>query len=682
MDLARVRNIGVVAHIDAGKTTVTERILFYTGVEHRIGEVHDGTATMDWMAEERERGITITAAATTCKWKNYFLQIIDTPGHVDFTVEVERSLRVLDSAIVVLDAVAGVQPQTETVLRQAQRHSVPLMLFVNKMDRLGADGERALDSVRQRLGLSPVAVQLPIGAGDEFAGVVDLITMEAVSWSGDQGQDVSRAAIPGELEAAAEVARDAMCSGIAECSEELTDAYLEAGTLSVDQLHRGLRLAVASRTLVPVLYGAALRNIGVQPLLDGVVEWMPSPLQRGSVNAKTLSGEGLVCPPDPKADPVALVFKIFHEKYGDLHYLRIYSGTLKERQRMVVARNGRVERIGRILRMHAEHREQLEEAGPGSIVAVAGLKFAQTGDTLCLKGSEILLEEMDFPDAVMKLTVEAVEPTQTDRMLEALDLLDREDPTLHATLDEDTGQAMLAGMGELHLEVVLHRLEAEFGVKALTGKPQVSYREALLEKCQGSGAVEVPMDDGSQRVEMEVGLAPIEGTAIHFEPGEFWEQLPAAVQAEIGPSSLQHEAGPLGFPLAGVRVDVKSVSWRPESESPGPQAVAGALIRAMANALQGHTELREPIMTVVVRVPESHMSGVLSDLNSRGGEILGIDLELSEVRAQAPLSEMFAYSTKLRSLTQGKGEFSLEPAGFAAPSESRKVEIMESLGLC
>ncbi len=677
MDLARVRNIGVVAHIDAGKTTVTERILFYTGGEHRIGEVHDGTATMDWMAEERERGITITAAATTCRWRDYFLQIIDTPGHVDFTVEV-----VLDSAIVVLDAVAGVQPQTETVLRQAQRHSVPLLLFINKMDRLGADGDRALASVRQRLGLAPVAVQLPIGAGDEFVGVVDLIAMEAVKWQGDQGQEVIRSAIPEHLKESAEAARDIMCSEIAECSEELTDAYLEAGTLNVDQIHQGLRLAVANRTLVPVLYGAALRNIGVQPLLDGVVEWMPSPLQRGAVGAKNLEGEGISCEPDPKADPVALVFKIFHEKYGDLHYLRVYSGTLKERQRMVVARNGRVERIGRILRMHAEHREQLEEAGPGSIVAVAGLKFAQTGDTLCLKGKEALLEEMDFPDSVMKLTVEAAEPSQTERMLEALELLDREDPTLHATVDEDTGQAMLAGMGELHLEVVLHRLEAEFGVHALTGKPQVSYREALLDKCEGQGAVEVPTDDGSQRVEVAVHLVPMEGTTIHFEPGACWENLPATIRSEISPASLQHEAGPMGFPLAGVKVTVDAVSWRPETDNPGVQAVAGALTRAMANALQGHTELREPIMNVVVRVPESHMSGVLSDLNSRGGEILGIDLELSEVRAKAPLSEMFAYSTKLRSLTQGKGEFSLEPAGFAAPSESRKTEIMESLGLC
>lgn len=682
MDLARVRNIGVVAHIDAGKTTVTERILFYTGVEHRIGEVHDGTATMDWMAEERERGITITAAATTCKWRDHFLQIIDTPGHVDFTVEVERSLRVLDSAVVVLDAVAGVQPQTETVLRQAQRHAVPLVMFVNKMDRLGADGERALASVRQRLGLDPVAVQLPIGAGDEFQGVIDLIAMEALSWHGDQGQDVKRGPIPEELEVEAELARDGMCSQIAEVSEELTDAYLESGTLTQEQLHQGLRLAVAERSLVPVLYGAALRNIGVQPLLDGVVEWMPSPLQRGAVTATDLAGEEVQCAPDPKANPVALAFKIFHEKYGDLHYLRVYSGTLKERQRMVVARNGRVERIGRILRMHAEHREQLEEAGPGAIVAVAGLKFAQTGDTLCIKGGEVLLEAMDFPDAVMKLTVEAAEPSQTDRMLEALELLDREDPTLHSTVDEDTGQAMLAGMGELHLEVVLHRLEAEFGVKALTGSPQVSYREALLNPCAGSGMVDIPSDDGSQRVEVGVSLEPLDATTIEFDPGEAWQQLPQAVQTEIGAHSLQHEAGPMGFPLAGVRLSVDSVSWAPEGDGPGAQAVMGALTRAMANALSGHTELREPIMTVVVRVPESHMSGVLSDLNSRGGEVLGIDLELSEVRAKAPLAEMFAYSTKLRSLTQGKGEFSLEPAGFAAPAESRKAEILESLGLC
>ncbi|MBC8404526.1 MAG: elongation factor G [Planctomycetes bacterium] len=682
MDLARVRNIGVVAHIDAGKTTVTERILFYTGVEHRIGEVHDGTATMDWMAEERERGITITAAATTCKWRDHFLQIIDTPGHVDFTVEVERSLRVLDSAVVVLDAVAGVQAQTETVLRQANRHQVPLLLLVNKMDRLGANAERAVDSVRQRLGLQPVLVQLPVGAEHGFEGVIDLIEMEVLRWHGENGETVSRGEIPAEYQQQAEAARDSMCSQIAECRDDLTDTYLESGTLSSQQIHSGLRDAVRRRTLVPVMFGAALRNIGVQPLMDGVIDWMPSPLERGEVLAHNLDGDEILCPPDPKAKLSALVFKIFHEKYGDLHYLRIYSGTLKERQRLVVARTGRIERVGQILRMHAEHREQLAQAGPGEIVAVAGLKFAQTGDSLCVKGEEVLLEAMVFPAAVMKLTVEAREPSQSDRMVEALALLDREDPTLHLSHDEDTGQVLLSGMGELHLEVVLHRLAAEFGVEALTGKPQVSYREALLNECEGTGLVEMPADDGTHRVEVAVRMRPIDSTTVRVSPTAAWQLLPTAMREELEQKGFQNEAGPLGFPLVGVEVQVEAVISQPEGETPAAQAVAGALSRAMASALRGNTELREPVMTVVVNVPESHMSGVLADLNARGGEVLGIDLELSEVRALAPLAEMFAYSTKLRSLTQGKGEFVLEPAGFAVPSEARLQGILQSLGLC
>jgi elongation factor G len=681
MDLAHTRNIGVVAHIDAGKTTVTERILFYTGVEHRIGEVHDGTATMDWMDEERERGITITAAATACDWQGYRLQLIDTPGHVDFTVEVERSLRVLDGAIVVLDAVAGVQPQTETVLRQAARHHVPLLMFVNKMDRLGADFAKAVSSVRERLKLTPVPVQLPVGAGAEFEGVIDLIERQLLRWGGEHGQNVERRPIPEERLPEVEQARDELCASVAEMDDALTDLYLENGELNAEQLHRGLRQATLARKLVPVLIGAALRNIGIQPLLDGVTAWLPSPLQRVSVTGQAPDGQEVQRCPDPDAPLAALVFKIFHEAYGDLHYVRVYSGLLKERQRLVVARTGRVERVGQLLLMHADHRVQIAEAGPGAIVAISGLKFAQTGDTLCVKGEEIALEGMEFPEAVMRVTVETNEPKDADKLLDALRILEREDPTLQLSLDPDSGQNLLAGMGELHLEVVLHRLQREFGVSARAGQPQVSYRESVVQVADGHGEMEIPGDEHALRVKASLRLHPTEVAGLEFRGGDLWAELPESLRLELPAGGLSGDCGPIGFPLTGVVVELTALSWTPMEVEPSVGAIAGAFSRAMREALAGVTQVREPVMDLAVQVPEGAFSAVLSDLNARGGEIQQVDPAEGQVRARVPMERMFAYSTQLRSLTQGKGEFSMEPAGYAAPSAARWAEKSQQMGL-
>jgi elongation factor G len=681
MDLAHTRNIGVVAHIDAGKTTVTERILFYTGVEHRIGEVHDGTATMDWMAEERERGITITAAATACQWDGHLLQLIDTPGHVDFTVEVERSLRVLDGAVVVLDAVAGVQPQTETVLRQARRHHVPLVMFVNKMDRLGADFAQAVESVRERLQLIPVPVQLPVGAGAEFDGVIDLIESRMLRWQGEQGETVESLPIPPAMQAEAELARDELCAAVAEVDEPLTDLYLGNGTLTAEQLHRGLRQATLARRLVPVLIGAALRNIGIQPLLDGIVAWLPSPLQRVSVQGQAPDGQEIERKPTPDAPLAALVFKIFHESYGDLHYLRIYSGLLQERQRLVVARTGRVERVGQLLHMHADHRAQISEAGPGAIVAVTGLKFAQTGDTLCVKGQEIALEGMEFPEAVMRVTVEPDEPKDAEKLLDSLRILEREDPTLQLSIDSDTGQHLLAGMGELHLEVVLHRLKREFGVQARPGKPQVSYRESVVQMAEGHGEMEIPGDEHALRVKASLRLQPTENAGLEFRGGEIWAELPESIRLGLPEGGMSGDCGPIGFPLTGVVVELTALHWTPAEAEPTVGAIAGAFSRAMREALVGVTQIREPVMDLSVRVPEGAFSAVLSDLNARGGEIQQVDPAVGQIRARVPMERMFAYSTQLRSLTQGKGEFSMEPAGYAAPSATRWAEISKQMGL-
>ncbi|MFQ5747985.1 MAG: elongation factor G [Planctomycetota bacterium] len=686
MDLGRLRNIGIVAHIDAGKTTLTERILFYTGVEHRMGEVHDGTAVMDWMEEERRRGITISAAATRCPWKGFFVQIVDTPGHVDFTAEVSRSLRVLDGAVVVVCAVAGVQAQTETVWRQADRYRVPRLVFVNKIDRRGADFARAVQSLRARLGANPVPVQIPLGSGDDFRGVIDLVQRRLLTWeSEDLGAAVHEREIPPEALAEAEKARTGLCEAVAECCEDLLDAYLQEETLSPELLAQGLRQATLKGGLVPVLVGSALRNQGVQPLLDAILACLPSPLERPPVVGFDPSDpeRSLERPPDPEAPFCGLVFKVFQEAHSILFFLRIYSGVLREGDLILLAREKAAERVQQILVMHANHRERVREAGPGSVVVVPGLKRAQTGDTLFHRGEAISLEPIDFPEPVITLTVEPERLAQREKLLDALRVIDREDPTLRVQLDEDSGQARLAGMGELHLEVVLHRLRRDFRVGARAGRPRVSYRETVGEERAGTARVERPFAEGGRQVvEVSLRVCPGAQAAPRISFGEGFSALPATVREalhrEIG--DLVASAGSLGYPLAQIELEVQKLSWNPPEISPSVELVLGGVARALDQALEGHARLLEPIMDLRVEVPEAFLSAVLSDLQARQADVRDMKVhgDLRHIRAQVPLQTMFAWSTRLRSLTQGRGTFSLEPRGYAPVSPGRARELLQS----
>ena len=685
MDLGKLRNIGIVAHIDAGKTTVTERILYYTGVEHRMGEVHLGNTVMDWMEEERERGITITAAATRCDWKGHVVQVIDTPGHVDFTAEVSRSLRVLDGAVVVVCAVAGVQAQTETVLRQAARYQVPWLAFINKMDRQGADFAAAVESLRERAGVRPGPVQIPAGDGRDFGGVVDLPRMRLLRWeSEEKGAEVHESELPAELRDAAEAARAELCEAVAEVDDALLGAWLEAGELDAEQLQAGLRLGTLRRDFVPVLCGSALHYKGVQPLLDAVLAWLPAPTDRPPVRGHAPGDEAreLSRPADPEAPLAALVFKVFHEAHGDLFYLRVYSGELEEGMSLHNARLRGAERINQIWRMHADHRERLRKAGPGEIVVVPGLKKARTGDTLFPKGQDIALEPIEFPDPVIRQTVEPEILGDRDKLLEALQVLDREDPTLTVVVDEDTGQAVLAGMGELHLEVALHRLQRDFRVAARAGRPIVAYRETLAEEVAGHGSVERPGgESGKQTVTARVAARPAAATKPSIALGDAAEGLSPGARYECAAAAheLVEAGGDLGYPLAMLEVELLSLEWSPPSEPPPVELALGAASRALDHALSGRTGLLEPIMGLRVEAPEDFLSGVLADLQSRRAEIQSMDLEdgLGRIRATAPLEALFAYSTRLRSLTQGRGDFSMSPKGYAAVPASRAKEILQ-----
>ncbi len=687
MDLGRLRNIGIVAHIDAGKTTLTERILFYTGVEHRMGEVHDGTAVMDWMEEERRRGITISAAATRCPWKGAFIQIIDTPGHVDFTAEVSRSLRVLDGAVVVVCAVAGVQAQTETVWRQADRYRVPRLVFVNKIDRRGADFARAVQSLRARLGANPVPVQIPLGSGDDFRGVIDLVRRRLLTWeSEDLGAAVHEEEIPPEALAEAEKARTGLCEAVAECCEDLLDVYLTEETLSPELLARGLRQATLAGGLVPVLVGSALRNQGVQPLLDAILACLPSPLERPPVVGFDPADpdKPLERPPDPEAPLCGLVFKVFHEAHSILFFLRIYSGVLREGDLLYLSREKGAERVQQILVMHANHRERIREAGPGSVVVVPGLKRAQTGDTLFHRGEAISLEPIDFPEPVITLTVEPERLAQREKLLDALRVIDREDPTLRVQLDEDSGQAKLAGMGELHLEVVLHRLKQDFRVAARAGRPRVSYRETVVEEHGGTARVERPMAEGGrQAVEVSLRVRPGPQAPPRIVFGEGFSALPGAVREALHRESgdLVASAGSLGYPLAQIELEIQQLSWHPPEIPPSVELILGGMARALDHALDGNARLLEPIMDLRAEVPEAFLSPVLSDLQARQAEVRDMKVhgDQRHIRARVPLQAMFAWSTRLRSLTQGRGTFSLEPCGYAPVPPDRARALLPGI---
>ncbi len=664
--IENVRNIGIIAHIDAGKTTVTERVLYYTGRTYKIGEVHEGTAVMDWMAQERERGITITAAATTTEWKGHQINIIDTPGHVDFTVEVERSLRVLDGGVVVFDAVAGVEPQSETVWRQADRYHVPRICFVNKMDRTGADFWRTVDMIAERLEARPIPIQIPWGSEAEFAGVIDLIEERAWYFSGERDEAPEERPIPAELEEAVARARDRLIEKVADTDEQMMISYVEGRHVTITELKKALRRATLHGSITPVLCGSALRNKGVRLLLDAVVDYLPSPEDVPPVtgiNPKTGAEEARTA--EDNQPMLGLVFKIVSDEYvGRLAYVRIYSGHVKGGMPVLNTTRDKQERFGRLLRMHANQREEVSEAAAGDIIAAVGLKNTFTGDTLSDPAKPLLLETIKFPEPVISQAIEPKSKADQDKMSEALVKLGEEDPTFRVRFDEETGQTLISGMGELHLEVIVDRMMREFGVNASVGKPQVAYREALTRPVRVEGRFVRQTGGHGQYGVISLDVEPLErGSAFLFEnkivggavPREYIPAVEAGVKDAL-------ESGPLGgYPVVDVRVAAVDGSYHPVDSS--EMAFRMAAIEGMRRAMDSADPvLLEPIMKIEVRTPEQFFGDVLGDINSRRGHVQDVESfgTLQIVRALVPLAETFGYTTELRSMTQGRATQTME----------------------
>ncbi|GAP05774.1 MAG TPA: elongation factor G [Anaerolinea thermolimosa] len=684
--LERCRNIGIIAHIDAGKTTTTERILFYTGKTYRIGSVDEGTTVTDWMVQERERGITIVSAAVTAEWKNHQINIIDTPGHIDFTAEVQRSLRVLDGGVVVFDATQGVEPQSETVWRQADRYHVPRICFINKMDRVGASYEYCIQSIRERLGANPIAMQLPIGVESSFVGVVDLLTRQAIYWTDELGREPEVREVPPDMVDEVEAARETLVERICELDDDLTVKFLEGEPISVEELKAGLRKAVIANKAAPVFCGSSLRNKGVQPLLDAVVDYLPSPADIPPVKGTHPdTGEEITRPADDQAPVSALVFKIVTDPYvGRLAYFRVYSGTISTNQTVLNVVKGRRERIGRLLRMYADRREDVTEIPAGDIGAVLGLKDSFTGDTLCDPQFPIVLESISFPEPVIYVAIEPKTTADQDKMAEALRKLSEEDPTFRVRTDENTGQTIIAGMGELHLDVLVDRMLREFRVQANIGKPRVSYRETITVPVQKVDYRYVKQTGGKGMYgHVVINMEPLEtGSGVVFENKIFGGAIPnefiPAVQKGVMEAA---ESGVLaGYPVTDIKVTLIDGSYH-EVDS-NEMAFRMAAILAFKEAFQkGSPVLLEPIMKVEVVVPEEFLGDVLGQLNARRGMILGMEMRpgnAQAARAMVPLAEMFGYATELRSATQGRGVFSMEFDHYAPVSASVAQKILNS----
>ena len=664
--LERTRNIGIIAHIDAGKTTTTERILFYTGRIYKMGEVHEGTAVMDWMEQERERGITITAAATTCLWRDYRINIIDTPGHVDFTVEVERSLRVLDGGVVVFDAVAGVEPQSETVWKQADRYSVPRICFINKMDRTGANFWRTIEMIQERLGARPVTIQLPIGSEANFRGVIDLIDGRAYYYTDVLGASPTIEEIPAEYQQAYEEHREKLIELVVETSDELLAKYLDGQPISRDEIVGALRASTIAGKSVPVLCGTALRNKGIQPMLDAIVEFLPSPVDVPPVkgiNPRTDAEE--VREPRDDAPFSALAFKIVSDPYvGRLAYLRVYSGTLLAGSAIQNVTRSQRERVNRLLVMHANQREDIQEARAGDIVAVVGLKNTFTGDTLATHDRPILLETIKFPEPVIAIAIEPRTKADQDKLGLALARLAEEDPTFRVRTEPDTGQTLISGMGELHLEVIVDRMLREFRVEANVGRPQVAYRETITVPAQAEGRFVRQSGGRGQFGDAYVRVEPLGPSAgVEFVNGIVGGSIPKefipAVEAGVREAA---ESGPVGgYPLVGLKITVYDGSYHAVDSSEMAFKIAGSM--ALRQAVEkAQPILLEPIMKVEVVAPEEFLGDVLGDLSSRRGHIVGIEARAPSqvIRAEVPLAEMFGYATTVRSLTQGRASHSME----------------------
>lgn len=664
--LHMIRNIGIMAHIDAGKTTTTERILYYTGRTHKIGEVHEGTATMDFMPQEQERGITITSAATTCFWRDHRINIIDTPGHVDFTVEVERSLRVLDGAIAIFCAVGGVEPQSETVWRQADKYRVPRIAYVNKMDRIGADFFAVVQQMKDRLYTVPVIMQLPIGAEDQFEGIIDLVKMKAIYWLDEKGINYEYRDIPESYREQAEEYRNELIEHAAEFSDELMMKYLEGEEITEEEIKAAIRKGTLQAKITPVFCGSSFKNKGVQPLLDAVVDYLPSPLDLPPVkgiNPKTGAEE--IRKPDEKEPFTALAFKIMVDPYvGKITFFRVYSGKITAGSYVYNATKEKDERVSRILLMHANKREEREDATAGEIVAAVGLKDTTTGDTLCDKNHPIVLESMDFPDPVINVAIEPKTKADQDKLSQALARLSEEDPTFRVTYDHETGQTLIWGMGELHLEIIVDRLMREFNVQANVGRPQVAYRETITKPVTNVEAKYIRQTGGrGQYGHVVINVEPAPGQGFVFEdkivggviPKEFIPSVEKGVREAL-------EAGVLaGYPVVDVKVTLVDGSFHPVDSSDIAFKIAGSM--AMKEAMQKAAPvLLEPIMKVEVTVPEEYMGDVIGDLNSRRAKLEGMEKKanLQVIRAFVPLAEMFGYATQLRSLTQGRGTFIMQ----------------------
>lgn len=689
-ELQFTRNFGIMAHIDAGKTTTTERILYYSGKSHKLGEVHDGDATMDWMEQEQERGITITAAATTLGWKDHRINIIDTPGHVDFTIEVERSLRVLDGAIAVFDGVSGVEPQSETVWKQADKYKVPRICFINKLDRVGADFVMSLNSIKEKLLANPIAIQMPIGLEDSFSGVIDLIENKAYVWSeADKGEKVSITDIPEDLKEMASRSRTEMIEKIVEFDDQLFERYLEGQEIKTSEIKAALRKATLDLKAFPVLCGAAFKNKGVQPLLDATIDYLPSPLDVPPIMGHHPEKEDkeIVCKPNFDDPTAALAFKIANDPFaGSLAYIRVYSGIVKVGDQLLNPRTEKKERIQKLVKMHANSRSEVQELKAGDLGAVIGLKFTGTGDTLCETRSPVVLESINFPEPVISVAVEAKSSADQDKMMAGLDKLIKEDPSARLRTDPETGQILLSGMGELHLEILVDRLLREYKIQANVGRPQVSYRETLTKSATATHTYERQIAGDDLFAVVEIKVEPLSrGVGVQFE-----NKLPAGVLSQPYLKAIEAgireaaEVGPIAsYPMIDFKCTLVSAQIRDEKSASEIAFKAAASLSLREAVAAAHAELLEPIFKLEVTCPDSFVGNVVGDLNSRRGKVHAMSVKPGGgqlISAEAPLSSLFGYATELRSLSQGRASFSMEFLQYSSVPPKVKQEILTQLG--
>ncbi len=684
-ELKDVRNIGIMAHIDAGKTTTTERILYYTGRSYKIGEVHDGTAVMDWMEQEQERGITITSAATTCYWNEKKINIIDTPGHVDFTVEVERSLRVLDGAIAVFCAVGGVEPQSETVWRQANKYEIPRIAFVNKMDRVGADFDRCVSMIADRLGANPVPVGVPVGKEAEFEGVIDIVEENMLLFNESSlGQEVEVQEIPAEYREIVTAARMVLLEKLADFDEGIMEKYLDDAFVSVDEIKNALRIATIAGNIVPIFCGSAFKNKGIQPLLDGVVQYLPSPLDVKDIEGEGKDGETVRRKADPKEKFSGLVFKLMSDSFVEnLAFVRIYSGTLSVGDKVFNPVKKKQEKISKLLKLHANKREEVREISAGDIGAIVGLKFTTTGDTLCEKGDHLVLESMEFPEPVIGIAIEPKSKAEDKKLTETMAKIALEDPSFTVTTNADTGQTIISGMGELHLEIIVDRLLNEFKVSANVGTPQVAYKETINRSHQAEGKFDQLTGAKGQYGHVIIEIEPAKrGTGFKFINSVDEQQIPAEFLASVERGIVDSlDSGPLiGYPLTDLKVSLVGGSYHEDESTEMAFGIAAAMAIRRASA-EAEPKLLEPVMDLEVVTPEDYVGDVIADVNSKRGKIVGVeaDNDLQVLKAHVPLSEMFGYSTSLRSATQGRATFTMQFLEYDVVPASRADKIVKKI---